>query len=239
MAQIQLALMAIPWGISASLWPSFVPTVPTATADYYITIIGDLGWEVTQCEVGGWNVVSVVPFFGVVLTHQALCKLQTELLERLLCYTGEVRVEDVCISNSSLKYEPKYIAVKLATFQFHMVVLTQLVIAIYPSHVGLIKCHRCWAWNINSTPIMFSSLHYIYILVLRLSIALVDKTVTTLLSRRRNATIPSRCTICESPLYTEYNEKSIQCTHNTCTYVLLSFVPTYTCTCDSGWYKGK
>ena len=74
----------------------------------------------------------------MVFPHKSLCELEPELLVWLPCSSGIVRVEDICVCNSNLKEKPKELTVKLVAFQPHMVVLSELVIFVDPSHIHVV-----------------------------------------------------------------------------------------------------
>ena len=77
----------------------------------------------------------------MVVSHKASRKLELKLLELLLLlfYMGVLGVEDVGIGNGYCED----VSVELSTFQPHMVVPTQSIIPINPSHIGIVEGHGC------------------------------------------------------------------------------------------------
>ena len=74
-AEVHLALVAIPCCIAAPLWLLLIPAVPAATSDCGVVGLV-LDGKVTEGKVCGWRKMSVVTLLRVVFPHKSLCELE-------------------------------------------------------------------------------------------------------------------------------------------------------------------
>ena len=87
--------------------------------------------------------------------------------------------EDVGIGKSSFKHEPKDVSIKLVAFHAHMVILSQLVIPVHPSHVALIQCHCYWTLYLHPTTIMLTMQNRLFFVGLSIGGEKCDNSVVT------------------------------------------------------------
>ena len=161
-AEVQLALVAVPLAVATLLGPSLVPAIPTPTAwsrrgcRCLLTFHG----KVKKGECGWRSVVSVVALLGVVVPNQTFCQFQSVLLQwRSTCNTRVLLSQDVGVGKCCLENEPKYISIELPTFCSYSVVRPQLVIPIYSPHELLVLQHSLWAGHVHLPPIRLTTLY--------------------------------------------------------------------------------
>ena len=68
-------------------------------------------------------------------------------------------MKNVCIGETHLKQEPKDVPVEFATLSADMVILSELIVLVYPSHVPIVELHSRGAGDISVATIMLPPLN--------------------------------------------------------------------------------